>query len=208
MNTSHKSENLTNVSLSINILAQYGDNLGSSLATLGKELSLKLEQWGSPGFTHFEETHDMWATPIWDRDDFNTFSLLPLAQSSHYFINRNLEVAGIRGTRKGDAIVSIIALPNGAFEKAGLEENPNLTSIPVEAPILRAYVHMVKEDFKNQSFRNLYNNLQDFPTDVDGFFEPAMPNVAAWVREFDLGKFLSDPQEVITAVADILKTMV
>jgi hypothetical protein len=187
-------------------MAHFGIQYGEGLAKLSNALNLTFREWSSDGFSEFKTAEHIFETPIWDRRAFNAFSLIPLAEIHHCFTNRKFRQKAIRGTLKGDAIISIIAVPNGAYEKVEFASNP--TSLPLEDPILRTYVHMVKMD-SNQSFSNLYynlhyGNLDDYPKDIEGFFEPAMPNIAGWVRKFDLRTFLYDQQEVITGLSDIL----
>ncbi|MDR2353165.1 MAG: hypothetical protein LBF22_08395 [Deltaproteobacteria bacterium] len=206
-NSLKPSDNLKNVPEAINILSQYGDQLGNALAKLSDALKLNLHYWKSAGFVEFEEPTEMWYTPIWDRDTLNPFSLIPLLDSTHYFINRKFRAKGIKGIRKGDAFIAIDAFPNGASETVEWPKDGSLTSLPIEAPFLRIYVHMVKEDSR-RSFNNLFDDLDDYPTDVDGFFKSEIPNLVAWVGKFELGKFLEDQQEVISALGDVLQKMV
>jgi hypothetical protein len=205
MNSLQKSFNLINVSQAINILATFGNQYGEALAKFCNALNLNFIEWSTEKFSEFETMEEIIETPIWDRRAVDAFSLIPLADIHHCFTNRKLKQKDVKGSQKGDTIITIITMPNGAYEKADFADNP--TSLPLEDPIMRTYVHMVKND-SNRAFMNIYNNLDDYPKNVEGFFEPAMPNVAGWVRKFDLSTFLCDQQEVITAITDILPKMV
>jgi hypothetical protein len=205
-----KNINLINVAHAFNILAAFGNQYGEALAKLAKALNVKHKEWFSNRLIEFGNYIAVFKTPFWDKPWSDAFMLNPSTEIYHYFTNRGLVQHGVKGSKKGDTIISIFAVLNGAIEKVELIDNP--TSINIKDSILWTYIHMVKKD-SDTTFKSIYDTMEktelnNYPEDVEGFFKPTSPNIAGWVRKFDLNTFLYDQQEVITVMKDILPKMV
>jgi hypothetical protein len=193
-------ENLKNVPEAMNTLAQFDEALSNALKNVKISLKLTFAHWASPEIADLEDK--AFKIPTWDRGEFSAFSLVPLVQTTHYFANRSL-VSNPKEVIKGDFIVSIEVSPNKAYNEINWKKLPWPNEIPVKAPLLRAYVHIVTED-SEEDFKEFFDNLVDYPEDVSGDFVSELPNVSGWAWNFDLEEFLNDQNALIEKLENIL----
>ncbi|MDR2353166.1 MAG: hypothetical protein LBF22_08400 [Deltaproteobacteria bacterium] len=201
MTTSSKIiENLKNVPQAINTLAKYDEDLSNALKNVMTKLKLTFVTWESPDLT--ENMKDAFKIPIWDRDFFSAFTQVPQVTISNYFYKRN-STSPPEKVKTGDTIVSIEAIPNGAYSKIDWDKKPWPCVLPLEASLLYAWVHIATED-SEEDFDHLLDNIPGYPTDKEGVFVPERPNTFGWFGKFDLGAFLDDQTAFIESLDKIL----
>jgi hypothetical protein len=193
-------DNFNNVPQALDTLAQFDEDLSNALKYVMTSLKLTFFMWESPDITGLGD--NAFEIPIWDRVEFSAFTLVPLVSTSHYFANRDF-VSPPRKIKIGDALVSIEVTPNRAFNEIDWDKLPWPSALPLKAPLLRAYVHIVTKESEDDIW-NFFDKIDDYPADVEGVFVPKNPQVSGWAGNFDLGAFLDDQNAFIDQLDQIL----